>query len=68
MSFIVNTARETGTISYHCATPHVALEKVFDFRRADYKDITIRTCDDVVVSESLLVQLAGRNGSYQPAH
>lgn len=59
MRFTVSTVRDTGTITYHCATPRFALEKIQDFRRAQYRDITVCNADAMIVSESALLLLAG---------
>ena len=60
MGFVVSSTRETGTIRYFCATTGSALDKVHDFRRADYRDITIATAGDRTLSEEELTFLALR--------
>ena len=57
MSYVVRSVRETGTITYHCGSTGSALEKLHDFQRAEYTDITITSADDHVVSEGQLVSL-----------
>lgn len=58
MSYTVSSVRETGTIRYHCPTTSSALEKVHDFQRADYREITIATADEQIISENQLASLA----------
>jgi hypothetical protein len=58
MGFVVSSTRETGTIRYFCATTGSALDKVHDFRRAEYRDITIATIEDLSLSEEELTFLA----------
>lgn len=67
MSFTVSTVRETGTITYHCASPRFALEKLMDFRRAEYRDIVVCNADAVIVPESALLLLAGAEAEPQRA-
>ena len=50
MSYVVRSVRSSGTITYHCASTHSALEKLQDFQRAEYRDITIRTSDEQAIS------------------
>ena len=63
MSFIVTTVRETGTITYHCATPSYALEKIEEFRRAEYRCISVRTSENLIFSETALRSLADGDGA-----
>lgn len=57
MSYVVRCVRETGTITYHCLSASSALEKVKDFRQAEYRDITITGTNDLRVSGCTLVAL-----------
>ena len=57
MRYVVRSVRASGTITYHCASTHSALEKLRDFRRAQYADITITTSDEHEISEGQLVAL-----------
>ena len=57
MSYVVRSVRASGTITYHCASTHSAFEKLQDFLRAEYTDITIRTSDEREISEGQLVAL-----------
>jgi hypothetical protein len=58
MGFVVSSTRETGTIRYFCRTTDSALEKVHEFRRSEYRDITIATAGDRTLSEDELTSLA----------
>ena len=60
MSYVVRSVRETGTITYHCGSTGYALEKLHDFQRAEYTDITITSADDHAISEGQLVALLAR--------
>ena len=60
MSYVVRSVRETGTIAYYCGSTGSALEKLHDFQRAEYTDITITSADDHVVSEGQLISLLAR--------
>ena len=60
MSFIVRSVRKSGTVTYHCASTRVALAKLQDFQRSEYRDITITTSDERVISEDRLRALAAR--------
>ena len=60
MSYVVRSVRETGTITYHCASTHAALETLNAFKQADYRNITVTTNDDRLISEGQLVSLANR--------
>ena len=60
MTFIISSVRATGTITYHCSTPATALAKVEDFRRSDYRDISIAVTDANTISERELASLAGQ--------
>ncbi|XYD12689.1 hypothetical protein R1A27_34695 (plasmid) [Methylobacterium sp. NMS12] len=57
MSYIVTSVRETGTITYHCRSTRCALEKMQEFRRADYSDITVTADDEQAISERQLISL-----------
>lgn len=46
MPYTIKGERETGTITYHCSTMESALDKVRDFRHAEYSGITISTHDE----------------------
>ena len=46
MTYTIKGIRETGTITYHCATTRSALDKVQDFHHAEYSDITISAHDE----------------------
>ena len=59
MSFTVKSVRETGTVTYHCATPSYALEKLKDFQQAEYRDIMVFDADDLKIPESKLHSLVG---------
>jgi hypothetical protein len=59
MSYVVTSARETGTITYHCPSTRSALEKLHEFQQADYRDITVMI-GGRVVSEDQLCSLATR--------
>ena len=63
MSFIVMTVRETGTITYHCATPSYALQKVQEFRQAEYQCISVMNSENLTFSESALKHLVESDGS-----
>lgn len=60
MSYVVRSVRETGTITYHCASTSSALEKLHDFQRAEYRDITVTAADEHLLSEGQLVSLLAR--------
>lgn len=60
MCYIVRSVRETGTITYHCASTHTALETVNAFKQAEYRDITVTTADDRSISEGQLASLANQ--------
>ena len=57
MSYVVRSVRASGPITYHCASTRIAFEKLQDFQRAEYTDITIRTSDEREISEGQLVAL-----------
>lgn len=57
MTYVIKSVRDTGTITYHCGSPRSALEKVNDFRQAEYWDITIMSDDKRGLSEDELVLL-----------
>lgn len=57
VSFIVRTVRETGSITYHCATPLYALRKAQEFKQADYCDIDITDSDNTAFTEQTLAIL-----------
>ena len=59
MSFVVRSVRETGTITYHCASTRLALETLAAFKRAEYTDITV-TAGDRAISECQLESMAAR--------
>ncbi len=58
MGFVLKGDRETGTITYHCSTTKRAVDKLQDFRRAEYRNIIIVTEDKDCISESKLFHLA----------
>ena len=45
MPYTIKGERETGTITYHCSTTESALDKVRDFRHAEYSGIMILAHD-----------------------
>lgn len=55
MSYTITSVRETGTITYHCCSTQRALDKLHDFQRADYREISIVGSDEHRVSEGQLV-------------
>ena len=57
MSYVLRSVRASGTITYHCASTHSALEKLHDFQRAEYANITITTSDEREISERQLIAL-----------
>ena len=65
MGYVVRSVRETGTITYHCCSTGSALEKLHDFRRAEYSDITISSADEDQVTECQLVALIARETAQQ---
>ncbi|WP_267427030.1 hypothetical protein [Methylobacterium sp. GC_Met_2] len=60
MGYVITSARETGTITYYCPSTRSALEKLHDFQRADYRDITV-TFGERVISEGQLSALEARD-------
>ena len=62
MSYVITSARETGTITYHCRSPRSALDKLHDFQQADYRNITV-TLGKQVVSEGQLCSLLAQEAA-----
>jgi hypothetical protein len=62
MSYVVTSARETGTITYHCPSTRSALEKLHEFQQADYRDITV-TIGKQIVSEGQLCSLVAQEAA-----
>ena len=62
MSYVITSARETGTITYHCQSTRSALEKLHDFQQADYRDIKV-TIGRKVVSEGQLCSLLAQEAA-----
>lgn len=60
MGYVIRSVRETGTVTWHCASTHSALAKVEDFRRAEYREITVSTADDRLLSEACLAGMVAR--------
>lgn len=58
MSYVITSARETGTITYHCRSPRSALDKLYDFQQADYHDIRVTLGKQVVSERQLCLLLA----------
>lgn len=68
VSYVIRSIRETGTITYHCATTQNALEKVQDFRRAAYRDIVILNGDEHCLTEGNLLSLARAEQQIEMIH
>lgn len=62
MSYVVRSIRDTGTITYHCASTSLALETLAAFKQAEYNDITV-TAGDRTISECQLESLAARESA-----